>query len=116
MEPVSAEDKGDSDVNTEPRSVFLRVAVTDLPVRGRTTRDGLPDARQHHYWYAEWQADHEFGWTIGSVFIETLNYITRPGEKTVVELMSRRMVVCNVQCTVSEVNAVNRNAGYHTVM
>jgi hypothetical protein len=78
----------------------LRVAVTDLPVEGLlgmdflsantfiVTRDGELimkfEGREVRYSLRPEELP--------------LNYVARPAEETVIEPMSRRMVVCNVQC------------------
>jgi hypothetical protein len=79
----------------------LRVAVTDLPVEGLPVMDFLISA------------DTFIGTRNGELIIKfegrevryllrpeelRLNYVARPAEETEIELMSRSMVVCKVQC------------------
>jgi hypothetical protein len=79
----------------------LRVAVTDLPVEGLLGMDFLMSANTF------------IGTRDGELIMKfegqevryslrpeelPLNYVARPVEETVIEPMSRRMVVCNVQC------------------
>jgi hypothetical protein len=79
----------------------LPVAVTNLPVEGLLGMDCLMSADT---FIGTWNSElivkfegREVRYSLRSEELP-LNYVARPVEETVVEPMSRQMVVCNVQC------------------